>query len=67
MFLLDTYQPVSYTHLDVYKRQVFVDNGQYRLAVAMQKTKEPIYLPLSNEALKWMPEREEMCIRDSGK
>lgn len=34
-------------------KNVFVDNGQYRLAVAMQKTKEPIYLPLSNEALKW--------------
>ncbi len=28
-------------------KNVFVDNGQYRLAVAMQKTKEPIYLPLS--------------------
>ena len=40
-------------------KNVFVDNGQYRLAVAMQKTKEPIYLPLSNEALKWMPERED--------
>lgn len=38
-------------------KDVFIDNGQYRLAVAMQKTKEPIYLPLSNEALKWMPER----------
>ena len=38
-------------------RDVFLDHGQYRLAVAMQKTKEPIYLPLSNEALKWMPER----------
>ncbi len=38
-------------------KDVFMDNGQYRLAVAMQKTKEPIYLPLSNEALKWMPKR----------
>ena len=38
-------------------KDIFVDNGQYRLSVAMQKTKEPIYLPLSNEALKWMPER----------
>lgn len=38
-------------------KDVFLDHGQYRLAVAMQKTKEPIYLPLSNEALKWMPER----------
>ena len=36
---------------------VFVDRGQYRLAVSMKKTKEPIYLPLSPEALKWMPER----------
>ena len=38
-------------------KDVFVDRGQYRLAVSMQKTKEPIYLPLSPEALKWMPER----------
>ena len=38
-------------------KDIFVDNGQYRLSVAMQKTKEPIYLPLSNEALRWMPER----------
>ena len=28
-------------------KDVFVDRGQYRLAVSMQKTKEPIYLPLS--------------------
>lgn len=40
-------------------KDIFVDNGQYRLSVAMQKTKEPIYLPLSNEALKWMPDRGE--------
>lgn len=38
-------------------KDVFVDGGQYRLSVSMQKTKEPIYLPLSSEALKWMPER----------
>ena len=40
-------------------KNVFVDNGQYRLAVAMQKTKEPLYLPISDEALKWLPERGE--------
>ena len=28
-------------------KDVFVDRGQYRLAVSMKKTKEPIYLPLS--------------------
>ena len=38
-------------------KDVFVDGGQSRLSVSMQKTKEPIYLPLSSEALKWMPER----------
>lgn len=38
-------------------KDVFIDHGQYRLAVSMKKTKEPIYLPLSSEALKWMPER----------
>ena len=27
-------------------KDVFIDNGQYRLAVAMQKTKEPIYLQI---------------------
>ena len=38
-------------------KDVFMDRGQYRLAVSMQKTKDPVYLPLSPEALKWMPER----------
>ena len=43
-------------------KDVFVDRGQYRLAVSMQKTKEPIYLPLSPEALKWMPERGDKTV-----
>lgn len=38
-------------------KDVFCDGGQYRLQVVMQKTKAPIYLPLSPEALRWMPER----------
>ena len=45
-------------------KDVFVDRGQYRLAVSMQKTKEPIYLPLSPEALKWMPERGDKTADD---
>ncbi len=45
-------------------KDVFVDRGQYRLFVSMQKTKEPIYLPLSPEALKWMPERGEKTSED---
>ena len=43
---------------------MFVDRGQYRLAVSMKKTKEPIYLPLSPEALKWMPERGDKTAED---
>ncbi len=38
-------------------KNVFCDSGQYRLEVVMQKTKAPIYLPLSPEATCWMPER----------
>ena len=45
-------------------KDVFVDRGQYRLAVSMQKTKEPIYLPLSPEALKWMLERGDKTADD---
>ena len=36
---------------------MLVNSGQYRLEIVMQRTKEPIYLPLSQEALRWMPER----------
>lgn len=45
-------------------KDVFVDKGQYRLAVSMQKTKKPIYLPLSPEALKWTLERGENTSED---
>lgn len=43
---------------------VYVDNGQSRLEVVMQKTKEPIYLPLSPEALRWIPERGDKTAED---
>ena len=36
---------------------VYYDGDQVRLEVVMKKTKAPIYLPLSKEALRWMPER----------
>ena len=36
---------------------VICDRGPYRLEVVMKKTKDPIYLPLSNEAMRWLPER----------
>ena len=45
-------------------KNVYIDNGQYRLEVVMQKTKEPTYLPLSQEALRWLPDRGEKTAED---
>lgn len=33
------------------------DGDQWRVFTVMEKTKEPIYLPLSKQAVKWLPER----------
>lgn len=33
------------------------DGDQWRASIVMRKTSAPLYLPLSNQALKWMPER----------
>ncbi len=33
--------------------------GRVRIEITMQKTKEPLCLPISDEALKWLPERGE--------
>ena len=43
---------------------VYYDGEQVRLEVVMQKTKAPIYLPLSKEALRWMPERGDKLSTD---
>ncbi len=45
-------------------KDVFQDGEQTRLQVIMQKTKAPIYLPLSKEALRWMPERGEKTAEE---
>ena len=39
--------------------------GRVRIEITMQKTKEPIYLPLSPEALKWMPARGDKAPDDN--
>ena len=44
---------------------VYQDGAQTRLEVVMQKTKAPIYLPLSPEALRWMPERGNKSPQDN--
>lgn len=38
---------------------IILDGSQYRARIVMKKTQRTLYLPLSDEALKWMPERGE--------
>lgn len=38
---------------------IATDNGKCRAEIVQQKTSEPLYLPLSNEALRWMPSRDQ--------
>ena len=34
------------------------------MEIVMQKTKDPIYVPLSEQAMKWMPERGDKAAED---
>jgi len=38
-------------------RDLSDDGGQWRASVVMKKTAPPIFLPLSGQAMKWLPER----------
>ena len=38
---------------------IILDGKQWRAKIVMKKTQKTLYLPLSDEALKWMPERGE--------
>ncbi len=40
-------------------RDVYHENGQTFVSVVMKKTTKPLYIPLSRQALKWMPEKGE--------
>lgn len=37
---------------------VYHENGQTFVSVVMKKTTKPLYIPLSGQALKWMPEQD---------
>lgn len=50
----------SLTWGDIHK-----DGNQWRVSIVMKKTDDPIYLPLSEHAMKWLPERGE--AKDSDK
>lgn len=38
-------------------KDVDCTGGQWHISIVMQKTRQPLYLPLSMQARKWMPER----------
>ena len=38
---------------------IYHENGQTFVSVVMKKTTKPLYIPLSGQALKWMPEKGE--------
>lgn len=40
-----------------WKHIVEVGKGEYQIELVQQKTKEPVYIPLSANALKWLPKR----------
>lgn len=40
-----------------WKHIVEVGKGEYQIELVQQKTKEPVYIPLSANALKWLPQR----------
>ena len=47
---------------DVYAlrwKDIVLDGEQYRVTTVMKKTAAPIYLPLSRQAVRWLPERGE--------
>ena len=53
---------------DVYAlrwKDIILDGEQYRMSTVMKKTVTPIYLPLSPEALRWMPERGDKSAEDA--
>lgn len=43
---------------------VYIENGQTYVSVVMKKTTKPLYIPLSGQALKWMPEKGESTSDD---
>ena len=45
-------------------RDVIQENDQYRIEIMMKKTKQPLYLPLNRQAMRWMPKRGDASVDD---
>lgn len=53
---------------DIYNmvwRDISLDGEQWRVSVVMKKTATPIYLPLSGQAMNWLPERDKATDADN--
>lgn len=46
-------------------KNVDCTSEQWHISIIMQKTRQPLYLPLSMQARKWMPERDDTAEEDS--
>lgn len=45
-------------------KDIINNEGNFLLSIVMRKTSKPIYIPLSKNALKWLPERKDKDIDD---
>ena len=45
-------------------RDLSMSGGQWRVSVVMTKTTHPVYIPLSSQAVKWLPERKDCAPED---
>ena len=53
MVCIQKLRPVSYTHLDVYKRQAFVDYNGLQIDGDIEKVMSPLPIPDKFKAFKW--------------
>lgn len=45
-------------------RDIVQENGQCRIEITMIKTKQPLYLPLNKQAMRWLPKRGDAQVDD---
>ena len=65
-FLFACYCGLRISDVESLRWKDFIQDGeQWRANIVMQKTKAPLYLPLSNQARKWMPERGDATDEDT--
>jgi len=57
-FLFSCYCGLRISDVEALRWDMITKDGeQWRIALTMKKTKDPLYLPLNKQALQWMPDR----------